>query len=116
MTSTVLPGSRMARHLANKVLASSSSVSVRNLSLTSTSRAAHFTFYPENKPPVSGPTEKMTMLSAITNAMDIALEKDPTAVIFGEDVAFGGVFRCTVGLQVSYGSCALTLTHAQFDF
>ena len=41
----------------------------------------------------------MTMLQSITNAMDIALERDPTACIFGEDVAFGGVFRCTVGLQ-----------------
>ncbi len=35
--------------------------------------------------------------------MDLALEKDPTACIFGEDVAFGGVFRCTVGLQEKYG-------------
>jgi pyruvate/2-oxoglutarate/acetoin dehydrogenase E1 component len=25
------------------------------------------------------------------------------AVIFGEDVAFGGVFRCTVGLQEKHG-------------
>ena len=25
------------------------------------------------------------------------------AVIFGEDVAFGGVFRCTVGLKDKYG-------------
>jgi pyruvate/2-oxoglutarate/acetoin dehydrogenase E1 component len=41
----------------------------------------------------------MTMLQAITNAMDLAMEKDPTCVVFGEDVAFGGVFRCTVGLQ-----------------
>ena len=24
-------------------------------------------------------------------------------VIFGEDVAFGGVFRCTLGLQEKYG-------------
>jgi 2-oxoisovalerate dehydrogenase E1 component beta subunit len=35
--------------------------------------------------------------------MDIALATDPTAVIFGEDVSFGGVFRCTVGLQDKYG-------------
>ena len=26
----------------------------------------------------------------------IALAKDDTAVVFGEDVAFGGVFRCTM--------------------
>lgn len=45
----------------------------------------------------------MTLLQSITNALDIALEKDPTAVVFGEDVAFGGVFRCTVGLQEKYG-------------
>jgi len=25
------------------------------------------------------------------------------AVVFGEDVAFGGVFRCTVGLTQKYG-------------
>lgn len=25
-------------------------------------------------------------------------------VVFGEDVAFGGVFRCTVGLQKKYGN------------
>jgi 2-oxoisovalerate dehydrogenase E1 component beta subunit len=31
--------------------------------------------------------------------MDIVF---PT-VIFGEDVAFGGVFRCTVGLRDKYG-------------
>ena len=37
----------------------------------------------------------MTLLQSVTDAMDIALTKDPTAVVFGEDVAFGGVFRCT---------------------
>ena len=45
----------------------------------------------------------MTLLAAITNAMDISMATDPTTIIFGEDVAFGGVFRCTVGLQDKYG-------------
>ena len=53
----------------------------------------------------------MTMLQSITNAMDIALERDPTACIFGEDVAFGGVFRCTVGLQESIAD----LSQAQYQ-
>ena len=35
--------------------------------------------------------------------MDVALATDPTAVIFGEDVGFGGVFRTTVGLRDKYG-------------
>ncbi|XP_025945258.1 2-oxoisovalerate dehydrogenase subunit beta, mitochondrial isoform X3 [Apteryx rowi] len=45
----------------------------------------------------------MNLFQSITSALDNALAKDPTAVIFGEDVAFGGVFRCTVGLRDKYG-------------
>jgi len=65
--------------------------------------SSHFTYVAD--PPVEnmGETEKMTLLQSITNAMDIALATDPTTIIFGEDVAFGGVFRCTVGLQDKYG-------------
>lgn len=33
----------------------------------------------------------------------MAMEKDSSALIFGEDVAFGGVFRCTMGLNEKYG-------------
>lgn len=47
--------------------------------------------------------EEMTLLAAINSALDNALESDPTAITFGEDVAFGGVFRCTKGLQDKYG-------------
>lgn len=45
----------------------------------------------------------MNMFQAINNALDIALKTDDSALIFGEDVAFGGVFRCTMGLQEKYG-------------
>ncbi|OBZ65732.1 2-oxoisovalerate dehydrogenase subunit beta, mitochondrial [Grifola frondosa] len=48
-------------------------------------------------------TRKMNMYQAIRDAMSIALTKDDTAVIFGEDVAFGGVFRCTMGLAEEFG-------------
>ncbi|OQR78721.1 2-oxoisovalerate dehydrogenase subunit beta, partial [Tropilaelaps mercedesae] len=66
--------------------------------------AAHFTFTPnQTAPPVKGETEKLNMFQSITNALDLALSKDPTAV-FGEDVSFGGVFRCTMGLQEKYGA------------
>jgi hypothetical protein len=33
----------------------------------------------------------------------IALRTDESAVVFGEDVAFGGVFRCTMGLREEFG-------------
>jgi 2-oxoisovalerate dehydrogenase E1 component beta subunit len=46
----------------------------------------------------------MTMIEAIRDAMDVMLERDPGVIIFGEDVGyFGGVFRCTAGLQKKYG-------------
>ena len=50
-------------------------------------------------------TTRMTMIEAIRTAHDLAMERDDTVVVFGEDVGyFGGVFRCTAGLQKKYGS------------
>jgi len=47
----------------------------------------------------------MTMIQAIRSAMDVMLGRDDNVVVFGEDVGyFGGVFRCTDGLQAKYGS------------
>lgn len=46
----------------------------------------------------------MNLVEAVRSAMDIALEEDSSACIFGEDVAFGGVFRCTDGLREKYGT------------
>lgn len=47
---------------------------------------------------------QMNMIEAIRSALDIVMEKDPNVVVMGEDVGyFGGVFRCTDGLQRKYG-------------
>lgn len=46
----------------------------------------------------------MNLWSTIVHTLDTAMEKDKSALIFGEDVAFGGVFRCTMGLNEKYGS------------
>ncbi|CDJ37838.1 branched-chain alpha-keto acid dehydrogenase E1 component beta chain, putative [Eimeria tenella] len=53
--------------------------------------------------PDHGPTTSMNLFTAINSAMHIALETDPTACVFGEDVAFGGVFRCSVDLRDKFG-------------
>lgn len=68
-----------------------------------------------------GPTKEMNLCQTIQNALDITLGNDNTAskvdifsviislsdidilVVFGEDVAFGGVFRCTTELRSKYG-------------
>jgi 2-oxoisovalerate dehydrogenase E1 component beta subunit len=47
---------------------------------------------------------QMNMIQAINSAMDIMLARDRSVVVMGEDVGyFGGVFRCTDGLQRKYG-------------
>ena len=47
---------------------------------------------------------QMNMIQALNSAMDVAMGRDPNVVILGQDVGFfGGVFRCTDGLQRKYG-------------
>lgn len=47
---------------------------------------------------------QMTMIQAITDAMRVELERDPSVLLFGEDVGhYGGVFRATEGLQKQFG-------------
>jgi len=48
---------------------------------------------------------RKTMIEAIRDAMDVSMARDDNVVVFGEDVGyFGGVFRCTQGLQQKYGA------------
>jgi len=47
---------------------------------------------------------QMNMIEAIRSALDVLMDKDPNVVVLGEDVGyFGGVFRCTDGLQRKFG-------------
>jgi 2-oxoisovalerate dehydrogenase E1 component beta subunit len=68
---------------------------------------SHFTYQPDPNsihPKVTGPKQKMTMLNAINQAMDTAMAADDSTLLFGEDVAFGGVFRCSLNLREKYGA------------
>ena len=48
---------------------------------------------------------RMTMIEAIRSGLDQAMERDENVVVYGQDVGyFGGVFRCTQGLQKKYGA------------
>ncbi|WP_017932144.1 alpha-ketoacid dehydrogenase subunit beta [Robiginitomaculum antarcticum] len=49
-------------------------------------------------------TKNMTMIEAIRDAMDVTMSQNSDVLVFGEDVGyFGGVFRCTAGLQEKHG-------------
>jgi 2-oxoisovalerate dehydrogenase E1 component beta subunit len=45
----------------------------------------------------------MNMFTAVNNALHIALQTDDSAILFGQDVAFGGVFRCSQHLRETFG-------------
>ncbi len=51
-----------------------------------------------------GPKTSMNLFTAINKTLETALSTDPSAIVFGQDVAFGGVFRCTTGLRDKFGS------------
>jgi len=47
---------------------------------------------------------QMSMIDAIRSAMDVLMDKYPNVIVLGQDVGyFGGVFRCTDGLQRKFG-------------
>ena len=48
---------------------------------------------------------RMNMVQAINSALDLSMDRDENVLVLGEDVGyFGGVFRCTAGLQKKYGA------------
>lgn len=49
------------------------------------------------------PRRSMTLVQAVNDALDVALERDPRVLLFGEDVGMGGVFRVSDGLRDRYG-------------
>ena len=46
----------------------------------------------------------MNLFQAVNSALSTALSHDPRVILFGEDVAFGGVFRCSTDLALNFGS------------
>ncbi|KAL4807978.1 thiamine diphosphate-binding protein [Aspergillus unguis] len=54
--------------------------------------------------PQKGPTKGLNLFQAVNDALATALRTSNRVLCFGEDVGFGGVFRCTTGLQAEFGS------------
>ena len=53
--------------------------------------------------PQSGTSTRLNLCQAVNSALRTALSAANRVLCFGEDVAFGGVFRCTVNLQNEFG-------------
>lgn len=54
--------------------------------------------------PQNSPTVRQNLFQAINGALMLALRSDERVLVFGEDVAFGGVFRCSMNLATEFGS------------
>ncbi|TKX26649.1 pyruvate dehydrogenase-like protein [Elsinoe australis] len=50
-----------------------------------------------------GSTSRLNLFQSINSALSTALRSDPSVLLFGEDVAFGGVFRCSMNLATEFG-------------
>lgn len=53
--------------------------------------------------PTDGPSSRKNLFQSVNDALRTALGESNKVLCFGEDVAFGGVFRCTTGLQNDFG-------------
>lgn len=53
--------------------------------------------------PTGSATKRLNLFQSINSALRTALGTDSKVLCFGKDVAFGGVFRCTTGLQAEFG-------------
>lgn len=53
--------------------------------------------------PRDGPSTRLNLCQSVNSALRTALGFSDRVLCFGEDVAFGGVFRCTTGLQNEFG-------------
>ncbi|KAI4109821.1 MAG: hypothetical protein LQ339_001605 [Xanthoria mediterranea] len=54
--------------------------------------------------PSDSSTKRLNLFQAINSALTHALRTDDRVLVFGEDVAFGGVFRCSMNLATEFGS------------
>ncbi|KAI9691015.1 MAG: hypothetical protein M1822_008635 [Bathelium mastoideum] len=54
-------------------------------------------------PSIKPTTTRLPLHSSINAALAHALGASPSVLLFGEDVAFGGVFRCSTNLLASFG-------------
>lgn len=54
--------------------------------------------------PDSTTSKSLNLYQAVNAALRTALSKSDRVLLFGEDVAFGGVFRCSMELQSEFGS------------
>jgi 2-oxoisovalerate dehydrogenase E1 component beta subunit len=54
--------------------------------------------------PSDSKSDWQNLHQAVNSALSHALKTDERVLLFGEDVAFGGVFRCSKGLKDEYGS------------
>lgn len=52
----------------------------------------------------SSTTKRLNLFQAVNAALRHALSTDERVLLFGEDVSFGGVFRCSMDLATDFGS------------
>jgi pyruvate/2-oxoglutarate/acetoin dehydrogenase E1 component len=76
----------------------------RHRALSTTSQTQTLVTTAASTASAASTTTEMNLFTAINDAMSIAMKTDDSTIVFGEDVGFGGVFRCSQGLKEQFGS------------
>lgn len=63
----------------------------------------HQTLANTSELPTNGASTRLNLYQSVNSALRTALATNKDVLCFGEDVAFGGVFRCTMNLQNDFG-------------
>ncbi|KAH6695140.1 thiamine diphosphate-binding protein [Plectosphaerella plurivora] len=108
MRTSKLVGSRPLRSVA-KYATSATATATRRLNLPidfSTTPLLHHssnTFSGTAGLPTSGSHTRLNLFQSVNETLRTALKSSDRVLCFGQDVAFGGVFRCTSGLLEEFG-------------
>jgi 2-oxoisovalerate dehydrogenase E1 component len=68
-------------------------------------KADVFTPYAQEVVQANGPTKEMRLVDAISDGLDVAMQRHDNLILMGQDIAeYGGVFKITQGFTDKYGT------------
>mmetsp|Transcript_65275 Transcript_65275/g.96540 ORF Transcript_65275/g.96540 Transcript_65275/m.96540 type:complete len:420 (+) Transcript_65275:166-1425(+) len=105
--SSFQPKQTNVRNVSTKTTTASSSTAQTFLTQFDKTQSTTDTSYDRTAPEPNyqklHPQTSLNLVSTINTTLAQILSSNPTSILFGQDVAFGGVFRCSQNLKTRFG-------------